>query len=456
MDWSRFPDLVAVALLACAFASVARRGNSRISGLWLTGWVMIAVHFVAFLFPSSSNWRGALAGDIGLAALAGAGILFMYAAVPNRGDIPSRWMLFSLLGTNTLYLWIVNASQSLQWALDPVAVLVGAAPLAVALVTVRSSNHTLRWILVSLYSALSIFLLFVQHRPGNGGDLAVNAVFFTIYFGCCLHFWYAYGRATAGAFITIAGFFAWACVFVIAPSMGILLPSVQIEDEVWNLPKYVVAVGMILLLLEDQIEHNRYLALHDVLTGLPNRRLFLDRLTVALERARRTGSKVALLVVDLDQFKLVNDTLGHHAGDILLQKVGAIFTSRVRHSDTVARTGGDEFSVILEDAASKEIARGVVKSLLQLINEPIQVLEQMVHVGASIGAAVFPDDASSIETLCIAADLHMYDDKHLAKGHTACMPPESGSSPPIFGEPAKADFRVAPDRLRKFCGDEPM
>lgn len=417
---------------------------------------MIAVHFLAFMFPSSSGWRGALAGDIELAALAGAGILFMYAAVPYRGENSTRWMLLSLLGTNTVYLCMVNAGPSMEWALDPVAVLLGAAPLAVALVTIRSSNHTLRWILVSVYTTLSIFLLFVQHRPGNGVDLAVNAVLFTIYFGCCLHFWYAYGRATVGAFITISGFFAWACVFVIAPSMGILLPSVQIQDEVWNLPKYVVAVGMILLLLEDQIEHNRYLALHDVLTGLPNRRLFLDRLTVALERARRTGSKVALLVVDLDQFKLVNDTLGHHGGDILLQKVSALFTSRVRRSDTVARTGGDEFSVILEDAASKESARGVAHSVLQLINEPIQVLEQMVHVGASIGTAVFPDDATSLEALCIAADLRMYDDKHLAKGHAAGMPPGSGSLPPIFEKPEKADFRVAPDRFRKCCSDDPV
>src|SRR5208282_6537024 len=128
---------------------------------------------------------------------------------------------------------------------------------------------------------------------------------------------------------------------VVGPYTQTYYPTVHIESEVWNLPKYVVAVGMILLLLENQIEHNKYLALHDELTGLPNRRLFQDRLASALERARRTGSQAALLLVDLDHFKQVNDTVGHHIGDELLKRVSDAFVGRVRRSDTVARTGGD-------------------------------------------------------------------------------------------------------------------
>jgi diguanylate cyclase (GGDEF)-like protein len=172
---------------------------------------------------------------------------------------------------------------------------------------------------------------------------------------------------------------------------------------------------MILLLLEDQIEHNKYLALHDELTGLPNRRLFLDRLALSLERARRSDSKAALLVIDLDHFKQVNDTLGHHAGDLLLKKVSTLFQSRVRRSDTVARTGGDEFSLILEEPTNRSNAKLVAKQLMDLMQEPLQVGDHSVHVGASIGVAVFPDDAAEIEALCIAADLRMYDDKNVSR-----------------------------------------
>lgn len=444
LDWSKLPDVGAVALLTCAFASVARRGETPVSRLWLTGWILIALHFAAFMFLAAPGAGSIVAADIGLAALVDAGVLFMYASVPYRQEPSSRWMLLTLLATNTLYICLLDIAPSASWALTPAAVLLGAAPLALAIVSLSGFQHSLRWTIVALYCALSLFLLLVQHRPANGIDLALNGVLFTVYFGCCLHFWYTYRRATTGAFITIAGFIAWASVFIVAPYIAAFYPGVRIESEVWNLPKYVVAVGMILLLLESQLEHNKYLALHDELTGLPNRRLFQDRLTGALDRARRTGARTALLVVDLDRFKQVNDTLGHHVGDLLLQKVGAIFLGRVRNSDTVARTGGDEFSVILENAADYESASQVAYALLQHLNDPLLVEGKTIWVGASIGVALFPDDASDMESLCIAADLRMYDEKNSAKEHgkrskSGRIDPQSAIDLPI-----EADFRILP------------
>jgi diguanylate cyclase (GGDEF)-like protein len=193
---------------------------------------------------------------------------------------------------------------------------------------------------------------------------------------------------------------------------------------------------MILLLLEEQIEHNKHLALHDVLTGLPNRRLFQDRLAIALERARRTGSKAALLVLDLDRFKQVNDTLGHHVGDLLLQNVARVFSGRTRRSDTVARTGGDEFSVILEGPTTAAEAMHVGRSLQQLLKEPMELENRTVRTGASFGVAIFPDDAVDLEALCIAADQRMYEnkranavsDEHHSKSRTPPSPPPKSKS----------------------------
>ena len=443
MDWSKLPDLAAVAVLTCAFASVARRGQTTASRHWLTGWVLIALHFGAFVFlPAPGIW-GTLALDIGLVSLTSAGVLFMWASVPYRTERSSRLTLISVLSTNALYIVLISFDQPPTWALNSAAILFGAAPMTIALAARRDFTHLLRWLLVGIYSVLAVFLLTVQNRPGSGPILASNAVLFTVYFGCCLHVWYSYrGRGSAGSLITIAGFLGWSAVFILSPLAAVFVPHASIESEVWNLPKYVVAVGMILLLLEDQIEHNKYLALHDELTGLPNRRLFLDRLAISLERARRMESKAALLVIDLNQFKQVNDTLGHHAGDILLKEVSTIFQSRVRRSDTVARTGGDEFSLILEEPTNRSNAKSVAKSLMERLDQPLQVGDHTLKVGASIGVAVFPDDANDLEGLCIAADLRMYDNKNVSRETSTERIPVKSEPLPEFRSKENEGFKM--------------
>lgn len=444
VDWSKLPDLAAVAALTCAFASVARQGQTSASRHWLTGWVLIAVHFAADIFVSAPGILGTVAADVALASLTSAGVLFMWASVPYRIERSSQWMLASLLTTNAFYMILIGMSHPAPWLLNSAAVLFGAAPLGIALGARRGFTHVLRWMTVGLYCLLSVFLLAFQNRPDNGLVLGANAVLFTVYFGCCIHVWHGYrGRRSAGSLISIVGFLGWAAVFVVGPFLGSFAPGIHIDSEVWNLPKYVVAVGMILLLLEDQIEHNKYLALHDELTGLPNRRLFLDRLSLSLERARRLESKAALLVIDLNHFKQVNDSLGHHAGDVLLKKVSSIFSSRVRRSDTVARTGGDEFSLILEEPTNRSNAKLVAKSLMDMLSEPLQIGDNTVQVGASIGVAVFPDDADDMESLCIAADLRMYDTKNESRDPASDRLPVQSEKPSTSQGGESSGFKMA-------------
>jgi len=156
---------------------------------------------------------------------------------------------------------------------------------------------------------------------------------------------------------------------------------------------------------EQQIE---YLAHHDALTGLANRIVFQDHLSRALEQARRWGRTLALLLLDLDRFKIVNDSLGHAAGDQYLKIVSELLRSCVRSSDLVARLGGDEFAVIQAEPEGAEGAASLARRILQVLDRPITVNGKEVHTTASIGITLFSADDASSEQLVKNADLAMY------------------------------------------------
>ena len=165
---------------------------------------------------------------------------------------------------------------------------------------------------------------------------------------------------------------------------------------------------------------------YDELTGLPNRRLFLDRLDHDIKHAGRSGGKIALLFVDLDSFKAVNDTFGHHAGDILLKLVTSRIRSCVRVTDTVARLGGDEFTVILQDLADTTHARGVAVNVLTALADPFQVLETSVFISASIGIALWPEHAGTPDELLKHADQAMYVAKNAGRNQFYFFSPDAG------------------------------
>jgi diguanylate cyclase (GGDEF)-like protein/PAS domain S-box-containing protein len=160
-------------------------------------------------------------------------------------------------------------------------------------------------------------------------------------------------------------------------------------------------------LTEERIQR---VAHHDSLTGLPNRLLFKDRLDQAISLAKRNSRHLALLYLDLDKFKPVNDSLGHAAGDELLTQVAARIRRHVRESDTVARMGGDEFTVILHDIGRREDAEAVARKIIAAIAAPFQLGSAMhpVDIGTSIGIVVYPEDAQSADALVTAADAAMY------------------------------------------------
>ena len=150
------------------------------------------------------------------------------------------------------------------------------------------------------------------------------------------------------------------------------------------------------------------LAHHDQLTGLPNRNLLSDRLKLALARVKRHGGRVAVLYVDLDRFKPINDCFGHEAGDLVLKEVANRLSASVRASDTVARVGGDEFVVVLEEIHATDDVAPIARKIVESLSIPIEIMDNTAKIGASIGVAMFPDDGSTIEEVNKAADAAMY------------------------------------------------
>ncbi len=157
--------------------------------------------------------------------------------------------------------------------------------------------------------------------------------------------------------------------------------------------------------LEKKLEQ---LAHHDALTGLPNRRLFTDILNLELAEARRNQKKLAILFLDLDRFKYINDTLGHDIGDELLKEVAERLRHSIRESDTVARIGGDEFNILLADIANADDISGISKKIVDAIKEPCWIRGHQLHSSTSIGISIFPDDADTTDALFKSADIAMY------------------------------------------------
>jgi diguanylate cyclase (GGDEF)-like protein/PAS domain S-box-containing protein len=163
-------------------------------------------------------------------------------------------------------------------------------------------------------------------------------------------------------------------------------------------------------------------ALSDVLTGLPNRRLLRDRCELAISMAKRQESGVAVLYLDLDGFKLVNDTLGHEAGDELLKEVGARLSACVRETDTVARVGGDEFVVLLVACACLADAQKIAMAVRESLIVPFALAAGTSHISCSIGIALYPADGENAEGLLKTADAGMYEAKRAGKNRIAGLP----------------------------------
>jgi diguanylate cyclase (GGDEF)-like protein len=416
LNYAALPGLAALAVLVVVFRSISRRDENDQLSLWLVGWIFVLMHFVAEFLDVGEGLRDQILSAISLNTLELAGITFLASVTFDPGDRRQRAWLAVVFGIPVLLytdaaIWNV-ASPVPYYGLIVIA-WAGSAYL------IWDYYRQISTFVAGLYVSTMMLAGVVAWAAGRGKpELGIEFVLSAIYLLAALFYWRNRHRPTMGVLTTTFGFVAWGLVFPAGVLLDTYAPSVHIESEVWNIPKYFVAVGMILTLLEDQVLKNEHLAYHDSLTGLPNRRLLVDRLEQSLAAAERTGSRVAVLVLDLDTFKQVNDTLGHHVGDVLLRQIVARLLSRVRAADTLARSGGDEFTLI-SDITDPKGAETLASALASVLEDPFEIEGNRIETSVSIGVAIFPDHATGPDDLRAAADIAMYEAKRAGRGRYA-------------------------------------
>ncbi len=412
MNFNTLPSLIALAILVVVFRAILRQGSNEPLHLWLTGWILVLIHFVAQFVNTEQGLWGRLATAVSINALEAASIAFLISVSLVATDRRRQLLLAAIIGFPALtytdaVIWDVT-SHIFYYAL--IAVALGGALLMIWNFYRKATPYVVGLSIGCVGLACAVVWAVARGKP----DLGIIFLLAAFNFIVAALFWRRFSRTTVGVLTTVFGFVAWGAVFPVGQALDSFAPSVHVESEVWNIPKYFVAVGMILLLLEDQIQKSDYLAYHDELTGLPNRRLLEDRLEQALTRANRKGNKVAVLLLDLDHFKNVNDTYGHRIGDLTLQQVVMRLASRMRVSDTLARSGGDEFTVV-SDVADAEGAQVLVSNLEMAFTVPFKMEGKLIHTGLSIGLALYPDDGRDPDQLYAAADQAMYVSKRASR-----------------------------------------
>jgi diguanylate cyclase (GGDEF)-like protein len=378
-------------------------------GLHLVGPVAVAVLVFQIRHSFQKSYLAQWARSFGCLAVFHAATIFL--VVQAEGGAPSRSLLrflASIIGGAAAYLevgWLIwgtaelarskpvklRDSRRLMAILGATGILFGTIPLFLGDPVV----HRFFYLALHALASVAVFALcgLAIHRyRGRGFLLPAMAFLF-------------YAAVSLQQFVVIMR-------SVVAKAPSISLTALGVADIVGSA---VIALGVVLAVLEDQREENEiatsqveHLAYYDTLTGLPNRTLFGDRLTVALSHAQRHHYKLAVLFLDVDRFKQINDSLGHSIGDRLLRTVATRIRNTIRDEDTVARFGGDEFTILIHIIGKIEDAGKIAQKVLDALSAPILIDEREFVVTSSIGISIYPLDGTDGETLIRNADTAMY------------------------------------------------
>jgi diguanylate cyclase (GGDEF)-like protein len=407
------PEFVSYSILLGISLVLIRQKREIRLRYWLAGWLLILLHAGIFmLLPQNFPFDVLARGTLALA-----GQVFVLAAYYQGLETINSVRLTLRVGLSGALNLIFAVASTAYGELQPAGQQVGLFYLltglgAVCTIWLASADRAgAPWhSRVSIALAVTAYALQAWTLHAYGLAMASQWLMCWTYLAVAYFFLRQTPKLTMGVVFIALSFVLWGLVFPVYSLLVLHAPTISshIEAEVWNLPKFLAAASMILVLLEERVVLATHLAAHDELTGLPNRRLYTDRFDQAVARAARDGSGFGFLVIDLNRFKLVNDTLGHQAGDDVLRGVSVRFRSVLRGIDTLARTGGDEFTVILEGVSNLPEAEAVGDALRKSLGTPIILEEGPYHASASVGAAVYPRDGLTQIQLHAVADERMY------------------------------------------------
>lgn len=408
---SYLPEVFSLAVLIGCFRPLVRRAGPHVN-LWFVGWTFLLLHFAALCFlPPQAN-----ASPFALAPAANP---FIMLAV--RWSLDLCALCFVLVSESlpcervrmplaTAFAIPVMLQAALAIFPQPslifnlVTVLLFITPALYFLLTPRHRSRQLTVVCVAwlLLGALTF-------RPGQQyPDIVSAAVLSTLFFVAAYLFLRSAARTDRGVLAAVAGLIGWGLAYIIVPLFNRIAPAAHISRTILELPAYLTAGGIMLTLLEDHVLRTERLAMRDPLTDLPNRRMFEERFSAALEEARLEHTTIACLVIDVDNFKIINDVIGHDGGDQVLRALAVRLSWHITPRDLLARTGGDEFTAMLAGVTDEHHLKFIAGAMMSAASIPIMVDGKPVDVRISIGIALSPDDADDTEGLRRAADQAMY------------------------------------------------
>ncbi len=384
------------------FRPLARRVGAH-SNLWFIGWTILVAYLIANFLGAAHYKPTAVLAEWLIETV---GLIFVLASanVPKRRitsvQIVQISLPFALLAVFDVY----QVHRLVAGLADCVLFLIPAIYL-----WARPRQRTLP--VAYVCAALAVFGLLMIPGVMYATHFAQQCALAVIFLFAAYLYFISAQRNTRSVIAATVGFAAWGLSYPFAFGLTHLLPGIKLDRIFLDLPIYFVVVGIMLTLLEDHVEHTERLAMHDPLTDLPNRRMFESRLIATMEEARINRTTVACLVIDVDNFKQINDTLGHSAGDQLLRALAVRLSWHMTPRDILARTGGDEFTALLAGVTDEHHLRFIAGAMMSAGSVPIIIDGKPVDLHISIGIALSPDHADDIDSLRRAADEAMYSAK---------------------------------------------